>query len=275
MSAATFDEKFGQQLIADAPSGPGVYRYLDGDESVLYVGKAKNLRRRLSNYRNATRKTVHRKMRTLVREAHALVYEVCESEQAALLREGELIRQLRPPYNVDGAYAFLYPSFGFGRWNKRTLLCFSTHPDRFQQLDLNWYGCFRSRPRAKVAFIALVDLLSLVAHLEKVARLPEHPRIKGSRLVGLRQLPADITEALPPFFAGEDQALPSRLARRLLNKPRARRDAAKVELDLKTLATFYELDAVRLHEAFRAVGRSGTHVSQDERDALFIRASSS
>ncbi len=275
MSAAIFDEKFGQQLIAAAPSGPGVYRYLDGDESVLYVGKAKNLRRRLSNYRNATRKKVHRKMRTLVREAHSLVYEVCESEQAALLREGELIRQLRPPYNVDGAYAFLYPSFGFGRWNKCALLCFSTHPDRFQQLDLNWYGCFRSRPRAKAAFTALVDLLSLVAHLERVVRLPDHPRIKGSRLVGLRQLPADIIEALPAFFAGEDPALPSRLARRLLNKPRARRDAAKVELDLKTLATFYELDAVRLHEALRAVGRSGTHVPQDERDALFIRASSS
>jgi excinuclease ABC subunit C len=96
VSRAAFDDKFGEALVARAPTTAGVYRYLSVEREVLYVGKAKNLRRRLANYRNATRKKVHRKLRTLVREAHSLVYETCDSEAAALLREGELIRELKP-----------------------------------------------------------------------------------------------------------------------------------------------------------------------------------
>src|SRR5690606_28539103 len=100
---ASFDEKFGADFVSSAPNSPGVYRFFDRQGVVVYVGKAKNLRRRLANYRNATRKRIHRKMRVLVRDAAELRYEVCPSEQAALLREGELIRELKPHYNVDGA----------------------------------------------------------------------------------------------------------------------------------------------------------------------------
>lgn len=272
MFAAAFDEKFGARVVQDAPTSPGVYRYSNKDGRVLYVGKAKNLRRRLSVYRNATRKKVHRKMRIIVRQAHSLVYEICESESAALLRENELIRALEPPLNVEGAYAFLYPSLGVGAVDKCLLLAFTTQPEAFESLGLSWYGCFRSRPRAKAAFDALVDLLSLVAHREKSASLPEHPRIKGSRLVGLRQVPAGIAELLPEFLAGGDSSLPSKLARLLLAKPRALRDAPQVEADLKLLQHFYEVDALRLRRAMKALGVSAAHVSQEERDALFIRA---
>ena len=171
MSRALFDEKFGDALVPGAPTSPGVYRYASADGVVIYVGKAKNLRRRLSNYRNATRKKGHRKLRTLVREADSLVYELCETEEAALLRENELIGELKPAYNVDGAFAFLYPSLGVGQWDKHTLLCFTTQPEQFEPLGLTWYGCFRSRPRAKLAFEALISLLLFVAHREKTTRL--------------------------------------------------------------------------------------------------------
>jgi excinuclease ABC subunit C len=272
MSAAAFDKKFGAELVSGAPTAPGVYRYLSAEGQVLYVGKAKNLRRRLSNYRAATRKKVHRKMRTLVREAASLIYEEVASEEEALLREGELIRELKPPYNVEGAYAFLYPSMGVGTWDKHLLLCFSTKPEEFQDLGLSWYGCFRSRPRVKAAFDALVELLSLIGHREKSTRLPPHPRIKGSRLVGLRQVPIEVVEALPWFFAGDEANLPGEIARLLLGKARARRDAAQVEEQLKLLMAFYQMDVLRLRAALRKIGKPGSYVSQDERDALFIRA---
>jgi hypothetical protein len=274
VSRAIFDAKFGEQLVSAAPTSPGVYRYCSADGLVLYVGKAKNLRRRLSNYRNATRKRVHRKMRILVREASSLSYETCGSEQAALLREGELIRELKPTYNVDGAFAFLYPALGFGAWDKHTLLCFTTHPDKFEHLGLNWYGCFRSRPRAKLAFNALIALLRFVAHQEKSTRLPSYPRIKGSRLVGLRQVPGDLSAALHEFLAGEQMVLPGKLARLLLSKPGALQQAAEVQANLKLLAHFYEADAVRLRNALRLDARAGCYVPQEERDALFIRAAS-
>jgi len=272
MSADAFDKKFGAELVSLAPTAPGVYRYLGAKGEVLYVGKAKNLRRRLSNYRGATRKKVHRKMRTLVREASGLIYEEVASEEEALLREGELIRELKPPYNVEGAYAFLYPSIAVGTWDKHLLLCFSTKPEEFQDLGLSWYGCFRSRPRVKAAFDALVELLSLIGHREKSTRLPPHQRIKGSRLVGLRQVPIEVVELLPWFFGGEEASLPGAISRLLLGKARARRDAAQVEEQLKLLLAFYQMDAFRLRAALRQIGKPGSYVSQDERDALFIRA---
>jgi predicted GIY-YIG superfamily endonuclease len=272
LSRAAFDRKFGDQLVPQAPTAAGVYRYLSPEQEVLYVGKAKNLRRRLASYRNATSKKSHRKLRTLVREAHSLVYETCASEAAALLRESELIRELRPAYNVEGAYTFLYPSLGLGECDKRTVLCFTTAPEAFAHLGLTWYGCFRSRPRVKAAFGALVDLLCLTSHREKATRLPAAPRLKGSRLVGLRQLPADIAASLPALFAGEQSAVLGKLARLLLAKPNALRDAAQVESNLKCVLHFYEVDAVRLRHALVAQGRLGSYVPQDERDALFIRA---
>lgn len=272
VSRALFDEKFGEELVLGAPTSPGVYRYASADGVVIYVGKAKNLRRRLSNYRNATRKKVHRKLRTLVREADSLVYELCETEEAALLRENQLISELKPAYNVDGAFAFLYPSLGLGHWDKHTLLCFTTQPEQFQHLGLTWYGCFRSRPRVKLAFEALITLLLFVAHREKTTRLPEYPRIKGSRLVGLRQIPRDLHEALPAFFAGEQLALLRLLAVQLLGKPRAVQRASEVQSQLDLLTHFFESDAARLHEALRTTGRDGTFVERDARDALFIRA---
>lgn len=272
MSRNAFDDKFGAALVSQAPTAPGVYRFYDEAGHVLYVGKSKNLRRRLSNYRCATRKRAHRKMRILVREATRLSYETCESESAALLREGELIRELAPQYNVDGAFAFLYPSVGLGKWERTAILCFTTSPDQYAPLGLRWYGCFRSRPRAKLAFRALIDVLVLLAHREKSSRLPAHARLAGSLLVGIRQLSPELTASLHPFFAGESMALLSQLSLLLLDKPRARQDAAEVQANLKGLARFFETDAKRLRDALQIVGVNGCHVAQDERDALFIRA---
>lgn len=272
MPEAAFDKKFGGTFLKSVPASPGVYRYLNEAQEVIYVGKAKNLRRRLSSYRNASRKRAHRKMRVLVREAHHLTFEIVETEEAALLRERELILKLRPVYNVEGAYSFLYPSVGVGQWDKHLLLCFTTQPEEFRHLGLSFYGCFRSRPRVKAAFDGLVEILSLIGHREKGQRLPPHPSLKGSRLVGMRQIPPDVSDSLPWFFAGDEASLPGEIARLLLAKPRARRDAPKVEEHLKQLRDFYEKDAVRLRKALQAVGRPGSYVSQEERDTLFIRS---
>jgi hypothetical protein len=81
-----------------------------------------------------------------------------------------------------------------------------------------------------------------------------------------------LRESLPWFFAGEEPTLPSEIARLLLSKPRARREASRVEEQLKLLMLFYQSDALRLRLALRTVGKPGSYVSQDERDALFIRA---
>lgn len=272
MSATAFDLKFGEGFLALIGTGPGVYRYADAEGVVIYVGKAKNLRRRLATYRNAGRKKSHRKMRRIVKAASSLSYEEVETEEAALLVENALIRELRPRLNVEGAFSFLYPAIGVKKAEKHTLLCFTTQPEEFEAHGLHWHGTFRSRPRAKLAFDALVELLGLVGHPEKRAALPAHASLRGSRFAGVRQLPAPLGDSLLRFLAGEDGTFLGELARALLDRPRARRDAGDVQEKLVLLKHFFEMDAVRLREALQKSGAPGTFISGTERDALFIRA---
>lgn len=249
-----------------------MYLFKDADGTVLYAGKARNIRRRLARYRNAGRRKAHRKMRTLVRDAHSLEVRLQSSEREALLLENELIRTLRPRYNVDGAFDFLYPAIGTGWSGARMLLCFTTCPQAFGDLGLRWHGTFRPRLRAREAFEALADLLGRIGHLEPRTRLPRAPRRRGSRLLALRRVPPELLGSTRAFLAGASDALLGELFAHLLDRRGARRQAAEVQEALRSLERFYRLDALRLHHALRATGRKASFVAQSERDALFIEA---
>ena len=88
------------QLRLLAPARPGVYGILDGDEQLVYVGKAKNLRVRLQSY--FRKKGRPAKAGRVISHARGIVWEVVPSEFASLLRELELIRRWRPRFNVQG-----------------------------------------------------------------------------------------------------------------------------------------------------------------------------
>jgi excinuclease ABC subunit C len=82
------------KLVADSiPRDPGVYRFLNTEGTVIYVGKAKNLRHRLSSY-FGEKKQQYFKTRTMVRNAHHFEFTIVESEQDALLLENTLIKQI-------------------------------------------------------------------------------------------------------------------------------------------------------------------------------------
>ncbi len=91
------------------PVAPGIYRLYDATGALVYVGKARNLRRRLAQYRTATRIKKDRKHRALVRSADRIEWQACASELEASLTEIRLIQEFRPPRNVAGAFPFLYP----------------------------------------------------------------------------------------------------------------------------------------------------------------------
>ncbi len=267
-----FDRKFGADLLRELPDAPAVYLFRDETGAVLYAGKAKRIRRRLACYRNAGRRKAHRKMRTLVREAHSLEVRVQPSEGEALRLENELIRTLRPRYNVDGAFDFLYPAIGTGRSGHQLLLCYTTRPEAFSDLDLCWHGVFRPRHRAREAFDAAVDLLARIGHLEPRSRLPRAPHFRGSRLAALRRVPPELLGATRRFLDGRSDELLARIFEHLLESRPARRQAAEVQGRLQSLEDFYRRDAVRLREARRTVGREERFVPRSERDALFIEA---
>jgi predicted GIY-YIG superfamily endonuclease len=270
VSANAFDRKFGADFTRELPHAPAVYLFKNERGEVLYAGKAKDVRRRLEGYRNAGRRRAHRKMRTLVRVASALEVRPLATEREALLLENELIRTLRPPYNVDGAFSFLYPAIGIAARERQLLLGFTTEPGAWSELALDWHGTFRSRRRALAAFDALHELLAFLAHAEPRSRLPRVPRRRGSRLAAFRQLDPKLASLLREFLAGESRAALGELALRLLEKTAARRGAERVEDLLRQLAAFYASDLAPLREALRESGRGGSFVSQEERDALFL-----
>ena len=236
---------------------------------VLYAGKARNVQRRLRTYRNASRRKVDRKMRTLVREASEIEIRLQASERDALLVENELIRTLRPRHNVDGAYTSLYPAIGTALRDHQVLVCFTTQTEAWADLGFRWHGCFRSRLRAREAFEALLALLDWAGHREPRSRLPPFPRIRGSRIAAYRRV-APLFAGLERFLAGTDSGVLQVLSEGLLANPDACRDAAQIGEDLRCLDAFFREDAEPLRRALEASGRKATFVPQDERDALMI-----
>ena len=99
----------------EIPTSPGVYRFRDADRRVLYVGKAKNLRARLSNY-FAPLRTLHERTRRMVTTAASVEWTVVGSEVEALQLEITWINEFKPPFNVrfkdDKSYPYLAVTLG-------------------------------------------------------------------------------------------------------------------------------------------------------------------
>ena len=85
-------------LLSLLPDSPGVYQYFDKEGNIIYVGKAKNLKRRVSSYFNKTHESLRTTM--LVRNICDIKYTVVGSEEDALHLENSFIKEYRPRYNV-------------------------------------------------------------------------------------------------------------------------------------------------------------------------------
>ncbi len=95
-------------IISSLPESPGIYQYYDEKGVIIYVGKAKNLKRRVSSYFNKDQKS--NKTRVLVKRIRNIKYIIVNTEQDALLLENNLIKQHQPRYNVLLKDDKTYPS---------------------------------------------------------------------------------------------------------------------------------------------------------------------
>lgn len=95
-------------IVNNLPETPGCYQYLDDSGAIIYVGKAKNLKRRVSSYFNKEQQT--RKTRLLVTHIRDIRYVVVKTEADALLLENNLIKRYKPHYNVLLKDDKTYPS---------------------------------------------------------------------------------------------------------------------------------------------------------------------
>ena len=88
-----------QKIAPSVPLDPGIYQFIDKNESILYIGKAKHLKKRIASY-FGNRKDMRNKTRIMVRNAVRLEYTIVDTEQDALLLEATLIQKHQPKYNV-------------------------------------------------------------------------------------------------------------------------------------------------------------------------------
>jgi hypothetical protein len=265
----TFDRKFGADFLAGVPREPGIYRMYDAAGGLLYVGKARNLRRRLAQYRAARRTKKDRKRSALVRSAHRVEWQTCASELEASLTEIGLIQALRPTRNVAGAFPFLYPFIGIQVDGGDTRFCLTTSPEAFAAFEL--HGAFRSREVTRDAFFALMRLLRFVGH--PTARRPrDRLRVpRHSSVWTFRRLPHEWPELWKALFRGASRVALEQLSLRLLEYDGACARSAAIHADLLAVERFFADEASALARAITATGYVAYPVPQRDRDALFLQ----
>ena len=154
-------EKHLKLIVQNLPEKPGCYQYLDEQGTVIYVGKAKNLKRRVSSYfikENQTDKT-----RMLVSRISDIKYIVVETEWDAFLLENNLIKRYKPRYNILLKDDKTYPSICITR---------EDYPRVFKTRKIIRNGSEYYGPYSHVG--TLNGLLQIIAHAYKVrtCRLP-------------------------------------------------------------------------------------------------------
>jgi excinuclease UvrABC nuclease subunit len=263
MPAVELTPKFDREILALAPDEPGVYRFLDADGVVVYVGKAKRLKHRLAAYRKislTSRRKRHRKIKKILSAAASCTWETAASHLDACLLELRLIQSLEPRLNVSATFSRSYPFIGTRLAQGRLYFALSSRLGKLEGYDV--FGAFRSRAVTVEAFYALLGLLKFVGHKEK-SQAGAH---------GFRQIPASWREELHAFFAGTSRAALQTLTLRLLESAAARARAAEIQERLTALQRFWEIEAEPLCRAMRETNYTGVYpVPQADRDPLFSR----
>jgi predicted GIY-YIG superfamily endonuclease len=267
-----FDKKFGDEFISALPTSPGIYQVYDSDGVLIYVGKAKNLRRRLSQYRNAKRRKKHLKMRSIVSEAAEIRTRLFPNELEACLAETQIIQSERPKWNVEGAFYFLYPMMGVGYRDGVLSLLYTTEPDTLKDVldpdvltGLQMHGAYRSRFLCGNAFFALMECLEFIGHKNKTQKPGKH-----SYLYSFRMMSESWKTDLDRLFRGEGSEAFENLVLSLVENAAARRKPKKIQRLLNDIKRFWRHEAQLLYRVRTRVCAREYPVPQRGRDLLFV-----
>lgn len=171
------EQRLGAEAFNEIPQSPGIYRFYDEKNTLLYVGKAKNLRRRLFTYKRARAGRTTTKESKLISRIDRFEYDTLESEEEAILRENYWIREHRPEFNHANKHTETYyyitiqqsdTSFVFGlAMNPSGQLFTEKKKPLYQNFDSGFhkdfesktYGCYKGHRTVRTALGALLQLL--------------------------------------------------------------------------------------------------------------------
>ncbi|RUR07949.1 excinuclease ABC subunit UvrC [Legionella sp. km772] len=144
-------------FISKLPSEPGIYRMLDETGNVLYVGKAANLKKRVSSYFSKQNTGV--KTRSLVSQIASIQISVTRSETEALLLESNLIKNLRPKYNIllrdDKSYPYIHLS------NHEQFPRIESYRSKKKPINGNFFGPYPSMGAVKETITTIQKVFKL------------------------------------------------------------------------------------------------------------------
>lgn len=252
-------ERLGQDFFRQLTDRPGVYLMQDAAGLVLYVGKAKNLRQRLGHYRVANPDRMGRRHLRLLRRVARIELQECADELAALEREAELLRALKPKFNRAGVWPAT-PRFLVWRLAGRTLkMAISETP------AIGWEGFGPFGSGAAFLRAALVRLLwyALNPALGSTA-MPQgwlHGRLGAIAVIEANQSGVDLV--LTKLFEGDTDGFVAWIGEQTKSLGKAY-DVEMRDADLETVTNFMLAKARHtLPFAARDESAAAAHNDQD------------
>ena len=263
--------KFGETFFKDLPKDPGVYTFIDIKGKPLYIGKANNLKARLMSYQAAKPGQAPDHILEMIEHAHELKFELKKTGEDALRREEELIRSVRPPYNIALNYDVSYLYIAYKAEKKSEKIEF-----RLSHLEVEegftTFGCFRHRGKAKAAYSALMRLLYAAFCERERFQLPSKICRSSPAYRFTTEIPKEAQTLVEAYLSGKSDALLKSLVQTLLSRENFPKPLyLPMQRDLQTLKEFYlcgPVDTAKLARKLRI--RSGV-VPQNRVDAIVTR----
>ncbi|MCB0365615.1 MAG: nucleotide excision repair endonuclease [Bdellovibrionaceae bacterium] len=272
-----FRRRFGLEFFRRIPSEPGVYFLKDRTRQILYVGKSKNLRQRLTSYRYLHKREGARKWRRLLEQVYAVDWSVTANPKDAELLENRLLRELKPPFNTMNTRPEGYYYWGVAWFDSNLSLLLRTQQSEVARHRV--FGAFRGRQLCQRAQTALMRLFHWTllpgAPLPQPLNRPlalsmEKLEWKGSPLPeGIRGFWAFLLEN---YLSGRDDSLISTFSDHLKRTENLFSEAFYLrwlEEDLETLKQFFRLGPQRIFQARQELRLGDGPIAQDQVDDLY------
>lgn len=230
-------ERLGKTFFRRLPRRAGIYKMHDARGSIVYVGKAKDLRRRLGSYRVANPEHMGRRQLRLLQAVARIEIELCGNEAAALKQEARLIRKLRPKFNRAGVWPGK-PQFLAWRFSEQALeFSIQETPlpgwERFGSL-----GAYAPRMRAALARLLWLAMNPGLGFSQLPPGWPQG-RLGDPVAIPCGARVEEVKTAMAEAFWGSREVFITWLARSL-NSVRPPFERAAIARDMEEIGGFFE-----------------------------------
>lgn len=248
--------KFDSRFFTQIPRSSGIYIMRDENKAILYIGKAKDLRARISSYRQAKPGIVAENVIEMIENVDQIEWELCPSEKLAFNRESELLRAIRPPFNIANVEAEKYLYIGFRictRLNSlQQKIQFKLSSYTMDQ-DYKFFGCFRNRSKIKSGYCALLRLLYAAQNQKQRFIYPAKITRASPPYLYTSEILRNWITPLELFFYGESSLLLEAMTQQLLsNLTIPEFMYSSLQRDIEVLRSFYEIGPKFNHQ-FRKI----------------------